>query len=140
MKIAIIDGQGGGIGKVLVEKIRREFEDDVELLALGTNCAATTLMLKAGADEGATGENSIVYVSNQVDIIIGSLGIVIPNAMLGEVTPKMAEAVSLSPALKLLLPLLRGNIVIAGSRPEPLPHLVAEIINRLHGLVNRKGK
>jgi hypothetical protein len=124
MRIAVIDGQGGGMGRVIIEKLRKEFREQVDILALGTNALATSAMLKAGANEGATGENAIVHNSKDIDFIIGSLSIIMANAMLGELTPKMAEAITNSKARKLLIPIYRGNIDIIGIKTEPLPHLV----------------
>jgi len=134
MRIAVIDGQGGGMGKVIVEKLRKEFRDQVDILALGTNALATSAMLKAGANEGATGENAIVYNSKNVDIIIGSLSIIMANAMLGELTPKMAEAIASSKVRKLLIPIYRGNIDIIGLVVEPLPHLADALILQIKKL------
>ncbi len=131
MKIAVIDGQGGGIGKLLVDRIRKTFQDDVEILAFGTNSMATSLMVKAGANEGATGENAIKCNVNKVDVIVGTISTIIVNAMMGEVTPTIAETVSSSKALKLLLPLNRSNVSVIGSKVEPLPHLVDRLINQL---------
>src|SRR5690554_5528562 len=93
MKILIIDGQGGKMGKAVVEQLKAAFPHQ-ELIANGTNSIATATMLKAGADMGATGENPIVYNSTDADIIIGPIGIIVANSLLGEVTPKMAAAVS----------------------------------------------
>lgn len=124
MRIAVVDGQGGGIGKALVEKLRKEFAEDVEIIALGTNALATALMIKAGADEGASGENAILYNAAKVDVITGPIGIITSNAMLGELTPMMAAAISESPAKKVLIPLNRCNIAIAGVRDESLPQLI----------------
>lgn len=131
MRIAVVDGQGGGIGKLIVEKVRRRFGDRLDILALGTNALATAAMLKAGANEGASGENAIVLNAHQVHVIMGSLGVVVPNAMLGELTPKIAEALAGSPARKVLLPLNRSNIELVGVTGEPLPHLVDEMVTRL---------
>lgn len=128
MRIAVIDGQGGGMGKVIIEKMRKEFREMVDILALGTNALATSAMLKAGANEGATGENAIVYNGKDSDLIIGSLSIIMANSMLGELTPKMAEAIMDSKARKLLIPIYRGNIDIIGLTAEPLPHLVDALI------------
>ncbi|HQJ37520.1 MAG TPA: DUF3842 family protein, partial [Bacillota bacterium] len=100
MRIAVIDGQGGGIGKAIVERFRQKLEDSVEIVALGTNSLATSLMLKAGADEGATGENAIIYNACKVDIILGPIGIISANSLLGELTPLMAKAIAESPAKK----------------------------------------
>lgn len=131
MRIAVIDGQGGGIGKVLVDKIRKKFQDDVEIWAFGTNAMATSLMLKAGADEGATGENAIRHSMKKVDIIVGTISIIVANSMLGELTPQMAAAICSSNAKKMLLPLNRSNVSVIGCKSEPLPHLAEELINRL---------
>jgi hypothetical protein len=128
MRIAVIDGQGGGMGKVIIEKLRKEFKDKIDILALGTNALATSAMLKAGANEGATGENAIVFNSKNVDFIIGSLSIIMANSMLGELTPKMAEIITNSKAQKLLIPIYRGNIDIIGLKTEPLPHLVDTLL------------
>lgn len=124
MRIAVVDGQGGGMGKVIVDRLRKEFRDSVEILALGTNTLATAAMLKAGANEGATGENAIKYNCREVDWIIGSLSIIVANSMLGELTPEMSTAIANCKAKKLLLPIHRTNIEIVGLKPEPLPHLV----------------
>ncbi|MGI6113449.1 MAG: DUF3842 family protein [Mahellales bacterium] len=131
MKIAIIDGQGGGIGKYITEKIREMLPPDIEIIALGTNAMATTLMLKAGANEGATGENAIVYNVDRVDMIIGPLAIILANSMLGELTPKMAEAITCSKALKILLPITKSNIQIVGVKHEPLPHIINKVIETI---------
>ncbi len=131
MRIAVIDGQGGGIGKYLTEKIRKELPEDVEIIALGTNALATSLMLKSGANEGASGENAIVFNVQRVDIIVGTVAIIMANSMLGELTPRMAEAISLSNAKKLLLPLNKNGLTIVGASTEPLPHQVNELIEML---------
>lgn len=128
MRIAVIDGQGGGIGKAIVEKIRTCFGDEIEILALGTNTLATALMLKAGANEGASGENAIVVNVPKVDVIIGSIGIISANSMLGELSPLMAKAVAESQAKKVLIPLNRCNIFVAGIKSEPLPHYIEDAI------------
>lgn len=131
MKIAIVDGQGGGIGKHIVEKLRREFPENVEILALGTNALATSVMLRAGANEGATGENAVIFNASRVDMILGPVSIMFPNAMLGEMTPAMAAAISSSPAKKVLIPLVRSGVEIVGLRSEPLPHMIEELIHHV---------
>lgn len=128
MRIAVIDGQGGGIGKLIVEKLKLTFYENADILVLGTNALATALMLKAGGNEGASGENAIVVNAPKVDIIIGSIGIIVANSMLGELTPLMAKAIAESPAKKILIPLNRCNIDIVGVNDQPLPHLVDEAI------------
>ena len=93
VKIAVVDGQGGGIGSLIVKRLRDEFGDSIEILALGTNATATSAMMKSRANKGATGENAIIFNANRADILIGPLSVVLPNAMLGELTPKIAEAI-----------------------------------------------
>lgn len=117
MRIAVIDGQGGGIGKAVVAKLRADFGAAVEILALGTNAVATGNMLKNGADAGATGENAVRVNVSKVDLIIGPLAILMANALLGEITPVMAEAVSDSPARKIIVPLNLCNVQIIGAQP-----------------------
>jgi len=127
-KIAVIDGQGGGIGSLVVKRLRDELGDDVEILALGTNAAATSAMMKSRANKGATGENAIVWNANRVNVIIGPLSIVLPNAMLGEMTPRMTDAIISSEVKKVLLPLNQEGIDIIGVEREPLPHVIEKII------------
>ena len=131
MRIAVIDGQGGGIGKAIVEKMRTCFGNDIEIIALGTNALATALMLKAGANEGASGENAIIVNAPKVDLIIGSIGIISANSMLGELTPLMAKAVATSSAKKVLIPLNRCNVFVAGVKSEPLPHLIEDAVKMI---------
>ena len=128
MRIAVIDGQGGGIGKVIVEKLRKAFGEEIDIIALGTNSLATSLMLKAGANEGATGENAIVYNVSKVDIILGAIGIICANSSLGELTPQMAKVIAESPVKKVLIPLNRCNVVFAGTANKPLPHYIDDAI------------
>jgi len=137
MKIAVIDGQGGGIGKAIVEKLNAAFGDSIEIIALGTNAVVTALMLKAGAHEGASGENSIVINAPKVDIIAGGIGIIAAHSMLGEITPKMAEAVSASPAKKLLLPLNRCGLLIAGTKQSHLSEYIEDLIDLIKENINR---
>ncbi len=129
MRIAVIDGQGGGIGKLIVERLRAGMGQGVEILALGTNVLATTAMLKAGADEGATGENAIVHNAPRVDVVVGSMGIISANTMLGELTPAMARAVADSPAMKVLIPLNRCNFYVVGVKNLTLPQYIDEMVD-----------
>jgi len=131
VRIAVIDGQGGGIGRLITEKIRKALPLDVEIIALGTNAVATSLMLKAGANEGASGENAIVRNVDDVDLIVGPLGIVLAHSLGGELTPGMAEAVARSKAQKLLIPLTLARVEVVGVDADPLPHLVDKLIVRL---------
>jgi hypothetical protein len=128
MVIMVMDGQGGGIGSVVIKALRTMVREDVEILALGTNSSATARMMKAGANRGATGENAIVQTSPKADVIMGPLAILMAHAMMGEVTPRMAEAVSRSDARKVLIPLTQEKVNLVGITADPLPHLVEEAV------------
>lgn len=136
MKIAVIDGQGGGIGKSVVEKLRVKFGDALYILALGTNPLATSQMLKAGANDGASGENAVRFNAPRVDILVGSIGIIAANSMLGEVSPVMAKAVSESPAKKILIPFNRCNILVAGVDCKPLPFYIDSAVEMIGDILS----
>lgn len=127
-RICVIDGQGGGIGSAIIKKLKELFEETIEIIALGTNAIATAQMLKAKANKGASGENAIVQTIKRVDVIIGPIGIILAHGMMGEVTPKIATAVSSSSAKKILIPLSQENVEIVGVTPVPLPHLIEALI------------
>ncbi len=129
--IAVIDGQGGGIGSTIVKRLREVLAEEVEVIGLGTNAMATGAMLKVGANKGASGENAIVQTVKAVDVIVGPTSIVLANTMMGELTPKMAEAIASSRAMKLLLPLKMPDVEIIGAPKEPLPHLIDMLIKRI---------
>ncbi len=131
MRIAVIDGQGGGIGKAIVERLRSRCGDSVTIIALGTNALATSVMLKAGADEGATGENAVVFNADRVDAIIGAIGILAANSMLGELTPSMAAAIAGSHARKILIPMNKCNIQVAGLKNENLFQYIDEALDMI---------
>ncbi|WP_319407790.1 DUF3842 family protein [uncultured Desulfosarcina sp.] len=126
--VCVIDGQGGGIGSTIIKKIKDHFGESVEIIALGTNAIATAQMLKARANRGASGENAIVQTVARADVVVGTLGIMLAHAMMGEVTPKMAEAVSGCAATKLILPLSQENVDLIGVSEDPLPHLVETLV------------
>jgi hypothetical protein len=126
--ICVIDGQGGGIGSTIIKKIKEHFGEAVEIIALGTNAIATAQMLKAGANRGASGENAIVRTVARVDVVIGTLGIMLAHAMMGEVTPGMAEAICGCAATKLILPISQENVAVVGVSDDPLPHLVEILV------------
>lgn len=128
-KVCVIDGQGGGIGATIIKRLKERFEEGIEVLALGTNAIATAQMLKARANKGASGSNAIIHTTKKADVIIGPVGIIIPHAMMGEVTASMAEAVSSSDAVKILLPLTQENIRIVGTSGLPLPQLIDELLD-----------
>jgi hypothetical protein len=131
--LMVMDGQGGGIGRAIIRRLREAFGEEVEILALGTNSVATSQMMKAGANRGATGENAIITTAPIVDIIIGPLAIIMANAMMGEVTAKMTEAISSSKALKVLIPLTQERVKIVGVSDEPLPHLIDQVLETIKG-------
>ena len=130
MNILVMDAQGGGIGKQVVTAVRTRFPD-VTITAGGTNAAATTAMLRAGADEGATGENAAVVCCRRADVIIGPVGIVIADAMLGEVTPRMAVAVGQSAAKRILIPVNHCTNFIAGVADLSVGRLVDSVVAEL---------
>ena len=126
--ICVIDGQGGGIGATVIKKLKEAFGEDLDILALGTNAIATAQMLKARSNRGASGTNAIVQTVKSADLIIGPLAIIMPHSMMGELTPRIAEAISLSPSRKILIPLTQENLEIVGQEHTPLPQLVDELI------------
>lgn len=135
MRVAVIDGQGGGIGKHIVEQLRKRMPD-LEILALGTNALATGAMLRAGATEGASGESAICFNVDRVDFILGSVAIITTYGMLGEITAAMATAISSSRAEKLLVPIQRNNVTIIGTIRMPLPHQVEVLVNEVEQRIN----
>lgn len=134
MKIAVVDGQGGGIGRLIVEKLRHELGQSCSIIGLGTNAVATSVMLRAGANEGASGENALVFSLNEVDIIVGSISIIAANSYCGELTPRMAEAVATARAIKVLIPMNRYGIEISCTNDEPLPIQVDHLVSRVKQL------
>ena len=127
-RICVIDGQGGGIGATLIKYLNEALEKNVTVLALGTNAVAASAMLKAGANKGASGENAICRGIMGADCIVGPIGILWANAMLGEITPRMAEAIASNAARKILIPLSQEPVEIIGLSREPLPHLVQKAV------------
>jgi hypothetical protein len=127
-RICVIDGQGGGIGATIIKALKNNYGETIEILALGTNAVATSLMLKAGANRGASGENPVIRTAPHVNLILGPIAITWPNAMMGEVTARIAEAITSSPAPKILLPLHQERISLVGGSRAPLPHLVEAMI------------
>lgn len=127
MKIMVMDGQGGGVGRSLVEALAEDFPQ-AQIVAVGTNAAATSNMMKGGAVSGATGENAVIYNSSRADVIVGPMGIVLANGMLGEITPRMAEAVSSSDARLLLLPMNKCHATVVGVENKRLGDYVKEAV------------
>ena len=130
MRFIVIDGQGGRLGNLLIEVIRKEFPGE-EIMAVGTNATAASTMLKAGADEAATGENPVVVACRRADVIIGPIGIVIADSLLGEVTPKMAIAVAQSSAVRILIPMNRCDNLVAGVGSLSIAELAADAVRKL---------
>ena len=135
MKILVIDGQGGRMGKSVIEQLKKKWPD-LEITAIGTNSLATSAMVKAGASAAATGENPILVNSRTADIIIGPIGIVMANSLLGEITPAMAEAVSSSPAFKILIPVNRCCHFIVGCGEQSLTAYISEVVDKVDELLS----
>ena len=134
MKITIIDGQGGRIGKSIIEQIRKK-HPDLELYAIGTNSIATSAMLKAGADYGATGDNAVIVNAADSDLIVGPIGVVFANALLGEITPAIAAAIGASKAFKILIPVNRCNHYVAGCKEAPTGDYIRIAIEKIESML-----
>ena len=134
MNILIIDGQGGQLGSGLIRSILNRF-NNVMIHAVGTNATATAAMLKAGAAQGATGENPVLVACRKADIIIGPIGIVIADALFGEITPKMATAVAQADAVRILLPSDKCDTFIAGVGSTGMSALVEDAMDKLASLL-----
>lgn len=130
MKIVVVDGQGGGIGKSLVEQLKKRLPKE-EVLAVGVNAIATANMLKVGADFGVTGENAVIYNCKRADIIAGPIGILITNGLMGEITSKIAESIAGSEAMKVLIPVSKCPVVIAGVEDLPMSKYVEEAVEKI---------
>jgi len=128
MNIVVLDGMGGGIGSRIVGILKEEIPTYIEVYGLGTNALATAAMLKKGANKGATGENAIAVSVQKADIIIGSIAMTIPNAMMGEVTPKMVEAIGSSDGIKIYIPILPENHYIVSLEQKPLMLQIREAV------------
>jgi len=133
--VGVVDGQGGGIGAHVVERLRKALPEETEIVALGTNAIATANMMKAGANKGASGENAIRQTAPRLDIITGGLAILQMHSMLGEMTPGMVAAIMQSPARKIVMPLKSAEIEVVGLRDEPIPHLIEELVQRVAAFV-----
>ena len=136
--VVVVDGQGGGMGRGLVESIKKKWPK-LHVRAVGTNSLATSAMLRAGADDGATGENAVVFNARQADLLLGPIGILTPNGLLGEVSPAMAGAVGASEAVKILLPSQRCSIRLAAGDPQPLQFYVDQALRLLEEELAARG-
>ena len=135
MNIAVIDGQGGKIGQMIVNAIKKE-GISCSIRVIGTNSTATVAMMKAGADEGATGENPVIVACRWADVIIGPIGLLIADSLLGEITPTMAVAVGQSSATKLLLPLNLCRNIVVGTQSMSVSKLIEETVSTLKTLIS----
>ena len=138
MVIAVIDGMGGGIGAQIVSNLREELPTYIDIYALGTNSIATSAMMKAHANKGATGENAIITSVKKANIIVAPVSITMPNSMMGEVTSKVSEAGVESEALKILLPIMPENIELVGLENKPLALLIKDSIKLIKNEFNIK--
>ena len=136
MNILVIDGQGGMLGSGLVKEIMANFPS-ASITAIGTNAVATASMLKAGAKVGATGENPVIVGARKADVIVGPIGIVIADALLGEITPKMAAAVGSADATRILIPMNKCENMVAGVNNAPTSELIADVISKLKQIIAR---
>ena len=130
MRILLIDGQGGKLGKELAENILKRF-NQVDLIGVGTNSIATSAIMKAGVTQVATGENPVLFNAERCDVIIGPIGLIAANSLLGEITPAMANAIASSKAVKILVPTNRCNNIIAGVTNTNLSFLIDDAMNKL---------
>lgn len=130
MKITIIDGQGGKMGKSVIEQLKK-VHPNLELYAIGTNSIATSAMMKAGADYGATGENPAIVNARDSDIIVGPIGIVFADSLLGEITPAIAVAIGASPAFKILIPVNRCNHFVVGCKDAGLGEYIRMVCEKI---------
>ena len=137
MNILVIDGQGGGVGRQLVEGIKKAFPGET-VTAVGTNTAATQAMLKGGADRSATGENAVIVGCRNADVILGPIGIVIADSLWGEITPAMAQAVGQSRATRILLPMNLCDNLIAGIGRGSVAQLTEDALRLLGNLLAEK--
>ena len=138
MIIAVIDGMGGGIGAQIVSNLREELPTYIDIYALGTNSIATSSMMKAHANKGATGENAIITSSKKANIIVAPISIAMPNSMMGEVTSKISEAVIDCEALKIFLPIMPENTGLVGLENKPLALLIKDCIKEIKKEFNIK--
>ena len=138
MLIAVIDGMGGGLGVQLVSQLSAQLGQKADIIALGTNALATNNMVRAGAMRGATGENAVIVSIRKVDVVVGPIGIIIPNALMGEITPRIAEAVASADAHKVLIPVNQQHFDIIGLESRPLVNSIKEAVAKVNELVQCK--
>jgi hypothetical protein len=138
IRVVVIDGMGAGIGAQLISKLKAVIDPETEIIALGTNAIAADRMIKAGAHRGASGENAIKVSAAQGDFIMGPIGIVIGNSMMGEITPEAAGAVLAAPGERILLPLQNEHFSIAGLEPLPLARVIDRAVDLFQERLRQK--
>lgn len=134
MNILVIDGQGGQLGGQLIKSLKANFQN-IKIMAVGTNATATAAMLKAGADQAATGENPVMVACRKTDMIIGPIGIVIADALFGEITPKMAVAVGQADAVRILLPVNKCDNLVAGIPNVSTAAILEDVIAKVRNMI-----
>ena len=134
MNILVIDGQGGQLGGQLIKSLKLNFKE-INITAVGTNATATATMLKAGANQASTGENPVIVACRKADVIIGPIGIVIADALFGEINPKMAVAVGQSDAIRILLPVNKCTNLVAGVSDVNVTTIIDDVISKVKDLV-----
>jgi hypothetical protein len=139
MKVAVIDGMGGSIGHQIILELRKNLPEATEIIALGANAIATNNMMKARANRGATGENAVRVCIGEADVIMGSLSILVPNSMMGELTTGMASSIASSRGRKILLPLTNPRIEIMGTSEIPLPKLIEQAVELVKEMSEQEG-
>lgn len=137
MNLLVIDGQGGNLGASIIKSVKERFSD-IDIIAVGTNANATAAMVKAGAKNAATGENPVAVTTKKADVIIGPIGIVVANSMLGEITPKMAECIGSADAVRILIPVNRCDNIVAGVSDMSVTKLIEDAINKLTDIIKLK--
>lgn len=136
LKIAVIDGLGGGLGSQIVNRLKENLNNEVELIALGTNAVATTKMIESGADSGATGENAIKINVKKADVIVGPMGLIIPNSLKGEITITMAEAISSCDAKKIIIGMKQPHVDMVGLGDKSLNELIDEAVEKIQAFIS----
>lgn len=137
MIICVVDGQGGKIGSIIIARLKERLKENIEVVALGTNSVATFNMMKARANRGASGENAIATTVKKAHIIIGTVNILVCNSMLGELTPRMAEAIAESGAKKFILPVSQENLTVIGKSDLSIPQMVTMLVEEVEKEIER---
>ena len=140
MKVMVVDGQGGGVGRALAAALRARLPEGHTITAIGTNALATSAMLKAGAHEGATGEYAVIRNAPGSAVIAGPVGIVLAGAMLGELTPGMARAIAESDAMKVLIPMEKCQVHVVGFVPQPLADLISQAVDAILSILQEASR